>query len=670
VARRVLVHLGLLAYFGAAAVAMTWPLAANLDVAIAHPGDPLLVTWILDWDYYGAAHAPLHIFDAPMFVPFRYTLAFTENLFGIALLCLPLKLAGASPLLLYNLAVLLGFAGAGYAAALLARHVSGSALTGAMAGTFFAFVPWRFSHLTHLQHLWTLWLPILVLCLLRLREKPTFGRAAALAAVFVMNGLTNLHWLAFGLVAITWAALLMRERRIVILALAAIVTGLAILAPILWQYRTASRIYATRGDAAETEHYSSQPRDWLIASMHSRLYGPLTNDGTVDPERWAFPGVLAIVLAAFAVITRWQRIPMTALDRLLLVLTILFALLVPLIAFVTGSFFLARRTSIHLALGIFLTLLGFIGSLGMHAQLGRFLFATTPLFQGIRAPARWAMIAYLGITILIALAPRRRIAALVVTALFLFELRAAPIRYYLTTGETPAVYTWLAQQRDVAPVLELPADQQHAYAYLYYQTVHHQPLINGVSGFTPPAYREGTTRRHARTIIVHDARGDSVYTNRGQLRAFFPAPPNRLITPQHWQRIDGALVTRGTLARGTRTVNAWFDNRRVRIPLGNTINATIPRRPDNVRMDTDLQIEVIDASGRSTWLPQVWLRWTRPNERVPNYPLPQTADLGAYRRRPLTRLRHPLPARGARGDVALLPACGEKVAEGRMRGVC
>jgi hypothetical protein len=32
--------------------------------------------------------------------------------------------------------------------------------------------------------------------------------------------------------------------------------------------------------------------------------------------------------------------------------------------------------------------------------------------------------------------------------------------------------------------------------------------------------------------------------------------------------------------------------------------------------------------------------------------------------------RHPLPASGARGDggVALLPACGEKVAEGRMRG--
>ena len=40
----------------------------------------------------------------------------------------------------YATAVLLGFAGAGYGAALLARHVSGSALTGAMAGTFFAFV--------------------------------------------------------------------------------------------------------------------------------------------------------------------------------------------------------------------------------------------------------------------------------------------------------------------------------------------------------------------------------------------------------------------------------------------------------------------------------------------------------------------------------------------------
>lgn len=630
-ARRVLVHAALLGYFAAAAVAMTWPLAANLDVAIAHPGDPFIVTWILDWNYYAYAHHPTQLFQAPIFVPLPYTLAFTENLIGIAIVCLPLHLAGASPLVLYNLAVLLGFAGAGYGAALLARHVSGSTLAGVMAGTFFAFVPWRFSHLTHLQHLWTVWLPLLVLCLLRLREKPTIARAIALCAVFAMNGLTNMHWLAFAFVAMTWAALLMRERRVVLLALAAIAAGMVILAPILWQYREASRIYATRGDAVETEHYSSQPRDWLIASLHNRLYGPLTNDATIDPERWAFPGVLAIVLAAIAVITRSRWSPMTALDRLLLVLTIGFALFVPLLALVTGSFFLARRTSVELTLGIFLTVLGFIGSLGMHAQLGRFLFATTPLFHGIRAPARWAMIAYLGIAILIALVPRRNIVAIALTALFLIELRAAPIRYYLTTGKTPAVYTWLAQQHDVAPVLELPMDQAHAYSYLYGWTTHHQPLINGVAGFTPADYAKGRTRNYARTIIVHDAKGDSVSTNRGRLRAFFPASSSRMTAPMHWQRVDGALTIAGSIPPQTKRVNAWFDNRRVMIALGNTINTSIARRPDDVRMDTDLQLEVIDAQGRSEWLPQVWLRWTRPNERVPEHPLPQTADLGAYR---------------------------------------
>src|SRR5688572_15259180 len=104
------VHAAVLLFFTAAAVAMTWPLAANLPLAMAHPGDPFIVTWILDWPFYAATHDGPRIFDGNIFHPLPLTLAFTENLLGISIVLLPLFLAGVPILTIYNFAILAGFA--------------------------------------------------------------------------------------------------------------------------------------------------------------------------------------------------------------------------------------------------------------------------------------------------------------------------------------------------------------------------------------------------------------------------------------------------------------------------------------------------------------------------------------------------------------------------------
>src|SRR5262245_39725599 len=134
------------------AVAMTWPLARNLTTAVAFPGDPFINTWILDWDWYATLHQPLHLFDANAFFPVRRSLAFSENLYGVALLLFPLRALGVDALTAHNAAMLLGFAFSGFAAFVLGRMISGSALAGIAAGVFYAFVPWRFTQLPHVQH--------------------------------------------------------------------------------------------------------------------------------------------------------------------------------------------------------------------------------------------------------------------------------------------------------------------------------------------------------------------------------------------------------------------------------------------------------------------------------------------------------------------------------------
>src|SRR5438105_3681354 len=124
--------------FVALSLLMTWPLARNLGTAVCYPGDPFINTWILDWDWYATLRQPLHLFEANAFYPAHDSLAFSENLYGIALLLLPLRAFGMGALAAHNVALLLGFAFCGFAAYLLGRMISGSAWAGVAAGIFYA----------------------------------------------------------------------------------------------------------------------------------------------------------------------------------------------------------------------------------------------------------------------------------------------------------------------------------------------------------------------------------------------------------------------------------------------------------------------------------------------------------------------------------------------------
>src|ERR1700730_13989585 len=114
-------ELGVFAFYLVVAIVLTWPLAANLPTAVSDLGDPLLNSWILDWDCYALTHKPLHLFSAPIFYPATFPLAYSEHLTGIALLVLPFHLAGLGAVTVHNIAILLGFALSAYGASVLAH---------------------------------------------------------------------------------------------------------------------------------------------------------------------------------------------------------------------------------------------------------------------------------------------------------------------------------------------------------------------------------------------------------------------------------------------------------------------------------------------------------------------------------------------------------------------
>ena len=111
----------------AAAIALaalhTWPLAtAPGRLSRVDNADTQLNAWILAWVAHQAPRDPVHLFDANIFHPQPRALAFSEHMVVQGLMGAPLAWAGASPVLVYNVLLLAGFALSAWAMFLLVRN--------------------------------------------------------------------------------------------------------------------------------------------------------------------------------------------------------------------------------------------------------------------------------------------------------------------------------------------------------------------------------------------------------------------------------------------------------------------------------------------------------------------------------------------------------------------
>src|SRR3954470_22866096 len=134
------------------AVVHTWPL-------VLHPGrysrndnaDTQLNEWILAWIAHQLPRAPLQLFEGNIFYPAHDSLAFSEPLIVPALMGAPLAWAGASPVLVYNLVLILGFALTAFATYALVETWTGSSAAGLLAGSVFAFNTHTLHRFAHIQ---------------------------------------------------------------------------------------------------------------------------------------------------------------------------------------------------------------------------------------------------------------------------------------------------------------------------------------------------------------------------------------------------------------------------------------------------------------------------------------------------------------------------------------
>jgi hypothetical protein len=553
--RRFARHAAVFGFFLTLAVVLTWPLAIRLDTAVSDLGDPLLVTWILDWTSHALLHQPLQLFDAPMYYPAPLTLAYSEHLTGVALLTMPFYIAGVEPITLYNIAMLLSFALSGYGAYVLARMFTTSVTASLIAGIFFAFVSFKFDHLAHLQNIASGWLPLILAAMIAYWRTPSWRNAGLFAAAFVMNGLTNVYYLLFVSVAIAFTVLFLltaapkRDRQFWLRALGALAIAGLVLLPFLLPYRAVSKMYNLKREASEV--FTTGWRSWLVTTNRSWVYGRFGTDEWQITENQLFPGLVALFLVGAAVILspfsppRGEKVPqadegsprlLRFLDILLVTTAMLaiLSLMTPRFAITLGRPLLAiRGPDIPFMLLIVLTLIrfslrmprnfggadgstlrdviarsrfpveawmaviwflvGFLGSFGFRSFLFSFLFKRVSVFQSIRAAPRFAVIAYVGLAVLVAigaslLISRRRIMAPLFLGLMTVDV-IPTIQWEHALSQTTPLYRWLAQ-KETAPIVELPVDPWYTFRYLLGHTIHRMPTMNGTSGFEPPAHRD------------------------------------------------------------------------------------------------------------------------------------------------------------------------------------
>lgn len=463
------------------------PLVANIATTVHDPVDPLLNTWIIAWDQHALVADPAHLLDANIFHPYEGALLFSETLILPALLLLPFTLAGAGPVLIYNLFVLTGYTLTGFAGYLLGRWLFHSRGAGIVAGITLAFNPYMLSVLPKAQLAQFYWLPLALLYAGKLIRRPRPGQAVGLAGCLFAQFHTTVYYgfFAFLLVALTGTLSWLLHSRRRLSSFAGLATGigggLALSLPLGLAYERLSRqqgLVRTLGDAWP---FSASLDMWRTPSPASLVYrwwsAPALPKVGFYPVEALFPG-LVLLVGALLGLGWWLRRK----ERrwpLMLVLGM-------------GIFFV-------LSLGPFLQIQSLQPDFGRELPYA-VLHNAVPGFTALRAPVRFAVIVFLGLGLLAGRAVgqlRKPWQAVVIVLLFIEHLAPGSDAYVVPTRlELPPVYSSLAQQSP-APVVELPAyspqldDRADRWLAAQYASIYHWQITPaGYSGFTPPRHVE------------------------------------------------------------------------------------------------------------------------------------------------------------------------------------
>src|SRR5512138_2486413 len=146
--------------FAALTILLAYPISIH-PIGLRFPTGPDgdLGWYLLGWDTHAFLHKPWAIFDANIYYPERFTLAYGENVIGIALFAAPVIWLGGNLLLAANFVCLLSTALCGVGAYVLARRVGLTIAAAVICGIIFQCSPLRFLRIGQMNLSSVQWIP-------------------------------------------------------------------------------------------------------------------------------------------------------------------------------------------------------------------------------------------------------------------------------------------------------------------------------------------------------------------------------------------------------------------------------------------------------------------------------------------------------------------------------
>jgi hypothetical protein len=449
---------------------MTWPVIGRLGTAFpASDGDAWVHLWTFNWVKEALQSGQNPFFTDLLFYPNGVSLAYHNIAWLHIAAWLPLQ-ALVGPEAAYSLVFLAAFVLNGFAAYLLAREIAGSAPAAFIGGLIVAFWPYTLSHHNHPNLILIAWIPLAILYLKRFFDRRQLPDAL-LAAIFIaLIGLTRWQLLVIGGFLIGFYVLyrLLAEKQARTMRALAVLAGVGLLSILIMAPLLAPVVSAqlTRENPealfVDEEVAQTDLLAYLVPSRYHPLWGDaafqLTENFSVNRVFVPFIGFSVLLLAIYGSIVNWRR------ARFWIAIVSLYMLL---------------------ALGPDLHINGRVIGLPMPYGLIEDLF----FIKIVRHPDRFnvvlsipmAILATMGVASLLQRERSRRwslgVAALVM-ALVLLEYI---VSYPTFPASIPDWYMKLADEPGRFGLLGIPMAPRASpdKAYMYYQTRHGKPLVEG-----------------------------------------------------------------------------------------------------------------------------------------------------------------------------------------------
>ena len=288
------------------AIIHTWPLVTSPGTLSRNDNaDAELNEWILAWVAHQLPRAPGRLFQGNFFYPERDTLAYSEPLIVPALMGAPLHWLGASPVFVFNIVLILGFALTAWAGYALAFEWTGDRAAGMLAGSLFAFNTHTLTRLAHVQGIHAWGLPLTLLAADRILVHARWRDAVWLAVWMAAMAYTSGYLVVFGAIMIG-VVLVTRVpdwwprvgRVVTLFAGATLLAGLAIL-PVYLPYRRLAREMGMVRAIETVTEFSATWTGYLAAAGRIH-FSTWSARFWANPVDGFFPGFVVIVLAVAA----------------------------------------------------------------------------------------------------------------------------------------------------------------------------------------------------------------------------------------------------------------------------------------------------------------------------------------------------------------------------------